>query len=198
MKALLTSLLLFLSIAVGNTIAQQNTITLLDKSTLKVDGTSNVHDWTADAEQLYSNIDLNPSALQSDSLQNPVNEFSLTIPVSKMESGKGGMNRRMYKALKRDDFPTITFELSSSEIANVSSDSTFQLNTSGTLTIAGVSREISVPVETSILKDGNYKFTGSYEINMTDFDVEPPSAMFGAIKCGEMVTIDFELIFGER
>lgn len=197
MKSLLTSLLFFLSIAVGSAVAQQNNITLLEKSTMKIEGTSNVHDWTADVEQINATANFNTSALKADSMQNPVTALTLTIPVEGTESGKGGMNRRMHDALKKDKHPNITFKLSSAEITN-SSDSTFQLNTKGTLTIAGVSREISLPVDGSIVGDGSYKFTGSYELDMTNYKVEPPSAMFGAIQAGEKVTVVFELFFTEK
>jgi polyisoprenoid-binding protein YceI len=180
----------------GTAIAQQTSVTLMDKSTMQIEGTSNVHDWTADVEQLNFDITLNTSAFASDSLSNPVETLSLTIPVDKMESGKGGLDRRMHDALKKDDHPNIIYELSSSEVTETS-DSTFQLKTTGTVTIAGVSRDISFPVQGTVQDDGTYKFTGDYEINMEDYDVDPPTAMFGAVRSGEMVTISFELFFKE-
>jgi polyisoprenoid-binding protein YceI len=195
MKSLLTSLLLFLFISFSSAVAQQNTVQLLDKSTMQIEGTSNVHDWTANVEQLNADINFNASALSTDSIQNPVNALTLTIPVEQMESGKGGMNRRMHDALKKDKHPNITYELTSAELTEKKSDSTFQLNTTGTLTIAGISRTISSAVEGSILEDGSYKFTGSQTLNMKDYKVDPPSAMFGAIKSGETVTVVFELFF---
>lgn len=196
MRSLLTTIFFLLFIAVGTAVAQQNKVTLMDKSTMQIEGTSNVHDWTADVEQLNFDITFNVSALASDSLSNPVETLSLTIPVDKMESGKGGLDRRMHDALKKDDHPNIIYELLSSEVTETS-DSTFQLNTTGTVTIAGVSRDISFPVQGTIQDDGTYKFTGNYEINMEDYDVDPPTAMFGAVRSGEMVTISFELFFKE-
>lgn len=196
MKYLLTTTFFFLSVVFGTVVAQQNNITVLDKSTMQIEGTSNVHDWSADVKKMNFDISFNSSALDSDSISNPVESLSLTIPVEKMESGKGGLDRRMHDALKKDDHPNITYELISSEVTE-SSDYSFQLNTTGTVTIAGVSKEISFPVEAAIQNDGNYKFTGNYEINMKDYDVEPPTAMFGAVRSGEKVTISFELIFKE-
>lgn len=195
MKSLLTSILLLLSVSAGSAVAQQNAVQLLDKSTMQIEGTSNVHDWTADVEQLNFDITFNTSALASDSLSNPVENLSLTIPVEKMKSGKGGLDRRMHDALKSDNYPNITFNLTSSELAEQTSDSTFQLNTTGTVTIAGVSRDISFPVMGTIQDNGTFKFAGDYEINMQDYDVDPPTAMFGAVRSGEMVTISFELFF---
>lgn len=195
MKYLLTSLIMFLSVALGNVLAQSNSVTLLEESTMQIDGTSNVHDWTADVEQMDFDISFDQSAVEGESLQNPVTDLSLTVPVEGLESGKGRMNNKIYDALKKDDHPTITFEMSSSELTETTSDTGFMLNTSGTLTVAGTSNEISLPVEGTIQDDGTFKFTGSYEIDMNDYNVDPPSAMFGAVKSGEMVTINFELFF---
>lgn len=198
MKSLLLSLLLFLFAFSGSVTAQSADYELLDKSTMQVDGTSSIHDWTADVEEINIDANFNASAFTPESDENPVTSLTLTVPVEEMESGKGRMNGKMYDALKKDDHPNITFELSTAEISEGSSESSFTLNTTGTLTIAGVSEEINFPVEGSVTGDGVYTFTGSYELNMEDYDVDPPSAMFGTIKSGEMVTISFELFFSEQ
>lgn len=195
MKYLLTSLIMFLSVAIGNVLAQSSSVTLLEKSTMQIDGTSNVHDWTADVEQMDFDISFDQSAVEGDTLQNPVSDLSLTVPVEGLESGKGRMNGKIYDALKKDDHPTITFEMSSSELTEANSDTGFMLNTSGTLTVAGTSNDINFPVEGTIQDDGTFMFTGSYEIDMNDYNVDPPTAMFGAVRSGEMVTINFELFF---
>ena len=196
MKSLFTTLLTVLVFTLGSAIAQQNTLTLLDKSTMKIDGTSNLHDWTANAKTINTNMSFSVEELEAESPQNPVESLSLTIPVEQLESGKGGMNRRMYNALKKDNHPNITFELSSTTLEHVNPDSSsFTLNTSGMLTIAGVSKEVSFTVEGSIQDDGSYNFSGAHKINMTEYNVEPPSAMLGAIKCGEIVTVKFDLFF---
>lgn len=196
MKYLFTSLIIFLSVAIGNVLAQSSSATLLEKSSMQIDGTSNVHDWTADVEQLNFDVSFDQSAVEGDTLQNPVTDLSLTIPVEGLESGKGRMNGKMYDALKKEEHPTITFEMSSSELTEAASaDTSFMLNTTGALTIAGTSNDISFPVEGTIQDDGTFKFTGSYEIDMNDYNVDPPTAMFGAVRSGEMVTINFELFF---
>ena len=196
MKSLLTTIVTILFFAVGSVVAQQSTLTMLDKSTMKIDGTSNVHDWTVDAQKMNMTLNFAAEALQSENPQNPVESLTFTVPVEQLESGKGGMNRRMYDALKKDDHPNISFELSSAIVEQANADSSsFTLNATGTLNIAGVSKEVSFPVEGAIQSDGTYSFSGSHEIDMTEYNVEPPSAMFGAIKCGEMVTVKFDLFF---
>lgn len=196
MKTLLTTILLLLFSLSGNLEAQKTNSDskVLEKSTITIDGTSNVHDWTSEVKQINSNIIFNAGAMKADNPSNPVQSFTLTIPVEKIDSGKGGMNRRMHGALKKDDHPEIRFELLSSELKNGnSSNNTFELSITGDLTIAGVSKKVTIPV-TAVQDTGNtYKFSGSYEINMKDYNVDPPTAMLGAVRSGEMVTVNFDI-----
>ncbi len=198
MKSLFTTLLIFLFTISGNVLAQSDSYEILDKSTIQVEGTSTLHDWTSDVEEFTSYIKFNTAALEGDTLNNPVESLSLTIPVKSIESGKGGMNRRTYDALKSDDFPNIMFQMNKAELINADSALTsMELNVEGNLTIAGTSKTITLPVTGTKQDDGSFKFTGEYELNMKDYDVDPPSAMLGTIKAGEMVTIPFEIYVGK-
>ncbi len=198
MKSLFTTLLIFLFTISGNVLAQSDSYEILDKSTIQVEGTSTLHDWTSDVEKFGSYIKFNAAALEGDTLSNPVESLSLTIPVKSIESGKGGMNRRTYDALKSDDFPNIMFQMNKAELVNADSALTsMELNVEGNLTIAGSSKNITLPVTGTKQDDGSFKFTGEYELNMKDYDVDPPSAMLGTIKAGEMVTIPFEIYIGK-
>lgn len=197
MKSFFTTIFIILFAVTGNLMAQSGNFVLLDKSTMQVDGTSTIHDWTVDAEEINLDAEFNTSAITGDSFdQQFVPSLTLNVPAKKLESGKGKMNRKMNDALKVDDHPNITFKLSSTELAENNSSS-FKLNATGDLTIAGVTKEVSLPVEGSMQDDGTYKFTGSYELNMEDYNVDPPSAMFGTIKSGENVTISFEFYVTE-
>lgn len=198
MKSLFTTFLIFLFTISGNVLAQSDSYEILDKSTIQVEGTSTLHDWTSDVEEFSSYIKFNAAALEGDTLSNPVESLSLTIPVKSIESGKGGMNRRTYDALKSDDFPNIMFQMNKAELVNADSAMTsMELNVEGSLTIAGTSKNITLPVTGTKQDDGSFKFTGEYEMNMKDYNVDPPSAMLGTIKAGEMVTIPFEIYIGK-
>lgn len=198
MKSLLNTILIFLFIISGNLMGQSDSYSLLDKSTMQIEGTSTLHDWTADVEEINSYINFNASALEGETKSNPVKSLSLTIPVKNIKSGKGGMDRKMHDALKEDDFPNIMYQLQEAELTNFDEDSSlFKLNVTGSLAVAGTSNTITVPVTGEKQGDGSYKFTGEYEINMKDYNIDPPSAMFGTIKSGEMVTITFEFYVGK-
>ena len=165
-------------------------------SSMVVTGTSTIHDWEADVEEMSTEISLAPEMMSQDSMANPVSSFSLTVPVESIESGKGGMNRKIYGALKEDDHPNIMFNFSSATFADtVQTPESFKLNVTGNLNIAGKVKEVTFPVTGTKVGDSGYRFEGSYGLNMKDYDVDPPSAVFGTIKSGEEVEIKFNVMF---
>ena len=193
MKSLLTTIFFLLFAATGSVLAQTNNYMLTDDSKMMIEGTSTIHDWECDVQEINLDITMDTTALSGDTTSSPVKSLSLSVPVEKIESGKGGMNKKIYGALKKDKHPNIMFNLTNTELTNVT-DSNMQLNVTGMLNIAGVEKEVSFPVEGTMQEDGSYKFTGEYELNMKDYEVDPPSAVFGTIKSGEMVTITFDFI----
>lgn len=172
------------------------TYTASDKSSMTISGTSTVHDWEADVKTFKTTLKLLPAAAE---VQTPKADHykgvTLQVPVKEIESGKGGMNNKIYGALKEEDHPNITFALD--EVTNISSsteDTTFTLSLSGSLTVAGNTRDITINNVKGVQHAGGvYQYTGSTSMKMTDFDVEPPSAMFGAIKAGDKITVSFDV-----
>lgn len=165
---------------------------------MQIEGTSTIHDWECEVEEINADVKMNTSTLEGESISNPVQSLSITIPVEEIESGKGGMNKKIYGALKEKDYPNITYILSAAELVNGSSNKSFILNTNGKLTVAGNTQNINFPVEGTLQDDGSYRFTGSYTLNMKDYDVDPPSAMLGTIRSGEEVTIKFEIFVDQQ
>lgn len=166
-------------------------------SSIIIAGTSTIHDWEADVEEMSTDISLAPEMITQDSMANPVKSFSLTVPVKSIESGKGGMNRKIYGALKEKDHPNIMFNLSSATLADTADQTpeSFTLNVTGNLNIAGELREVTFPVKGTKVGENSYRFEGTYGLNMKDYNVDPPSAVFGTIKSGEEVDINFNVLF---
>jgi len=44
-------------------------------------------------------------------------------------------------------------------------------------------------------KDATITCSGSEKLNMTDYNVKPPSFMFGAMTTGDAVTLDFNVVY---
>jgi polyisoprenoid-binding protein YceI len=92
-----------------------------------------------------------------------------------------------------EEHPEIKFDLSNGKVVSVDGDE-FTVNATGDLEIAGVKKAIEFSAVGSQPNSTQLVFSGSHEVNMTEYEVEPPSAMFGQIVTGELVVINFNLV----
>ena len=44
-------------------------------------------------------------------------------------------------------------------------------------------------------EDSTITCTGTYNLTMTDYGVEPPSFMFGAMKTGDALTFEYNVVY---
>jgi len=173
-------LLLFLigSALVGRT---QDTYTLTEGSALSIDGTSTVSDWTVTANTMEGRLQEDSGTLSS---------VVFSVPVSDIESGRAeAMDTKMHEALKQEEHPKVTFSVKNAKTATGGNQ-----ELKGTMNIAGVENQVVVPA-TITKKDGAILISGERKITLKDYDIEPPSAMFGSIVVGEEVTVKFDLEF---
>jgi polyisoprenoid-binding protein YceI len=64
----------------------------------------------------------------------------------------------------------------------------------GNLTIAGVTKPVKFKSEYQV-KGSDVHFTGSYSFKMTDFGIDPPTAVMGTIKTGDEIVVRFDLVY---
>ncbi len=169
---------------------------LLSSSAITVDGTSTLHDWTVTAEKHSGSITLATKKNGNDMLKKgTITIMSLIIPVHSMKSEKGEtMNNKMHRALKMEDFPNITYTLNKPIKFSQFSDTPQTVYSSGLLSIAGVKKTIQSKVVVTYSK-GILNIVGKFPFKLSDFDIEPPSAMFGQIETGDDVTVSFRLAY---
>ena len=185
---------------VGATAGAQSTarIAVSPESKLWIEGTSTIHDWTCKATTLDAAIDVDPAAVQlAAAPPKMLKKVLVKVPVKALKCGHGGMDENMYKALKADSDPQISYILASFEPANEEATE-FTLKTVGTLTIAGKENKLEMDVAAVRLPDGTVKATGTVPIKMTDFGIKPPTAIFGRLKTGDEVKVNFELTIGSK
>jgi hypothetical protein len=153
---------------------------------IKVEGTSSLHDWTSESSTLSGNAKIQISEGQIKHLEN----VKLVVPVNSIKSGKSMMDKNTYTALKDKKFPEITFSVRSFENGKPG-----ELKVKGDLSIAGVTRNIEMPVKYEIISEKKVNFSGNTKIKMTDFNIDPPTAMMGTVKTGDEITITFNTPF---
>ena len=124
-----------------------------------------------------------------------VRSVSLTVPAAKLDCGNGKMNEHMLKALKAEEFPTITFRLSNYDLVKATGETRADLK--GELTIGGVTKTVTIDAVGKQLAGGALSVTGSHSVRMTEYGLKPPTLMMGALKVGDKIDVNFELVLIE-
>ena len=100
------------------------------------------------------------------------------------------MDNNTYKALKADKHPNISYVAKTVAITRTDA-SGFSAKTTGSMTIAGTTNATDIAATVKINGDKTITVTGSKKIKMTDYKIDPPTAVFGTIKTGNEITISF-------
>jgi hypothetical protein len=158
---------------------------------IKVLGTSNLHNWSMEAKDIACSAKF--TFVPGSSLPQSLTALDLAIPIHNLKSGESLMDSRAYTALKADKFGTITFT-SASAVIVPGQRNQFQVKSTGTMTIAGVGRPVVLTVACQVNVDGSITCSGSQELKMTEYQIKPPSFMLGALRTGDVLTINYSLV----
>jgi polyisoprenoid-binding protein YceI len=169
-------------------------------SKLWIEGTSNLHGWSCKATTLEAAVELDAATANEVAIAPPksLKRVQVKVPVKSIKCGHGGMDDNLYKALKADESPDISYILATFDAASGEAKDSFTLHTVGTLTIAGKENNLTMDVIATRMPDGTVKATGVVPIKMTDYGIKPPTAIFGRLKTGDEVKINFELSVGAK
>lgn len=186
-------LLAFLLICLG--IEAQTTFTLAKESTMKIDGSSTVSDWSVEVTEATGNF------TTSEDIKIEVGEIlysnlEFSFPVDKMESGRGPiMDSKIKKALISDVNPLVTYKSIENKITAADGDE-FVLESVGTITAAGISKPLTVTLNVFFNAEmKTMSFEGSKDLTMTMFNIEKPTAFFGKLVTKDEIIVKFNLSF---
>lgn len=168
-------------------------LVLQPQSRLWIDGTSTIRSFSCKAGEVNAVVEANgpnaiPQLLAGDK---GVKSVKVTIPSERLDCGNGTMNEHMRKALKVSDNKTIEFRLEDYDVSRAAEGIAGTIK--GTLVLDGVSKPIAMKAEGKS-EDGMLHVTGSYDLNMTEYGIKPPTLMFGRIKVGDKVTVKYDLL----
>lgn len=187
LKRLIPVFVLLFIFSVGQSQTQFKAVPNAENSIL-IEGTSNIHDWEIIVKDFTSQIDI----AMKDGKLDQVNSINLSIPVKSFDSGKGRMDRNTYEALNEDKHKLVSFSSKTPAQLVEKSSGVYQASLKGNLTISGTSKMVEIPVELHKTNNG-YTLKAEQDLNMTDYKVDPPKAMFGTITTGDAVNIIFNL-----
>ncbi|MCW3788322.1 YceI family protein [Plebeiibacterium sediminum] len=164
--------------------AQTTLMVKSSQSALSVSGTSTIHDWEMEVEEMKGNLLVS----NMDDLES-VQKGELSFNVKSLVSGQSLMNKKAYAALKESKHPVIKGKI----LKIYSSASQYKVELE--LTVAGVTKAITSNFKTSIVNTTQIKVQGNFDLKLSDFDIEPPVAIMGTIKTGDAVNVKYSILF---
>lgn len=168
--------------------------TKLNSNDVKVTifGTSNIHDWEMKGDKGNSSATF---SIQNNELMSLAN-LNFSINAEHLKSEHDAMDNNCYKALNTKQYPNISFVAPATAVKKLNGN-TYQIIAKGKLQISGVTKEINLNGTCSLNADGTVTCKGSYKLKMTEYNVEPPSIMLGAIVTGDEITLEYNLTFNK-
>lgn len=153
-------------------------------SYVAISGTSTLNEWTMTSQEprCQAQVELTP-----DGTPQKINALSLSVKSQSLKSGHSAMDKNAYNTLNADAFKAITFEMVSATVEGK------KISCQGKLTVAGVTRDITVESEYRLLPNRSLLLAGSEKLKMSDFTIEAPTFMFGTVTTGDDITVSFNI-----
>jgi hypothetical protein len=192
---------------------QMTTFAARSGSKMRIEGTSNIHDWQVESPfiggmmEVGSNFPTEPGqAVTPGKVEAKADVFIQVRSLKSIEKdGKpymDSMDNVMWDHMKEPENKRIIYRLSELTLkeAPKAKDAPYGFEAKGDLAVAGVTNKITMVVNVLPLGEKKLKITGTTNIKMTDFKIEPPSPKIamGLIKTGDDVKLIFEWVVGQR
>lgn len=189
-------LLLFLFLS-GVTPPEFETIrySITHGSSLNINGKTNINRFACCSEQTFQNLEL----LYQIDEQTQTYQFAsqLRLNVSEFICEKKMMTRDLRDALQADQYPYITIALHEAwptgKPARTTDGVVVDFMTLADISMAGTCRAMRIPIRVFKNDDLRMRFYGVLKIKLTDFNIEPPTALAGLIEVKDEMEITFDL-----
>lgn len=152
---------------------------------MTISGTTNVHDFKSKITQISGNMTF---------VNDQPKTLTVEVPVKSIVSGEKLMDKKTYEAFNEPKNPKILFNMTNINSVKTNGDQ-ITANISGNLTMAGVTKKITLVANGKKIKSGTYEFSGTAQFKFSDFNMKPPTAMLGVMKVGNVITLSYKVNF---
>jgi len=190
MKIKIIFAMLLAATFISATVIERRKYNLSKDYSVSIHGTSNLHSWDESVEIVLGDAVVN----WNDDGSFDIAAVNIKMNVLSIKSDMGSiMNSNTYKALKADQNPEVFFKLTIPVKSTPAGSKEWKVAAKGNLTIAGVTKSVDVNVKISVRENGILAIEGLQTIKMSDYSIDPPTALFGTLKTGDEITINFKV-----
>jgi hypothetical protein len=177
-------------------------VSILQPSRIYVEGKSNVNRFSCNCDQDFAAVQ--PSYYWA--VGQPIIVFKntrLRLRTVNLDCGNKGMNRDLRSTLQAEAHPEIRLDLQqirfpgSGVRESVGADWTTVTATT-LLSLAGKTQRAEIDFRARAVGHELYELVGAHNILMTDFGIDPPTALLGLVKVDDRFRINFKLWISVR
>ena len=168
-------------------------LAMRDGSRLWLEGDSNLHPWSCEAQAITPEVIV--SRREPTSNPDRIRAAQIIVPVAGIECGNRRMNSNLFAALDAEHHGEIRFIVSDASFVDTGVQGFLAVDVTGTLTVKGVSQPITLTVTGSDTGDGGLRVQGRVAMRLTDYGIEPPTALMGLLKTSNDVVVLFDIVF---
>jgi hypothetical protein len=124
-------------------------------------------------------------------------ELVVSFPIQQLNCGKSAINRDMKNTLNADKHPYIVYKLDTNRLIRSNPNGEFplmEIETMGGLTISGLERIEQINITGQFIGDWKFRVKGVHSIQMSDYNLTPPSPMMGLIKVHDELKVHFDVV----
>ncbi|MCB9293676.1 MAG: YceI family protein [Lewinellaceae bacterium] len=171
---------------------------ILQDSRLFLEGTTNVNTFVCRCACVQSFPRLQfEMDVKEDGHRAVFDDARLNIRTTDLDCGNRNMNKDLHETLKAGQYPSISIAIREAGLKSgtllADSHGWTSITAKASITVAGVERSAWLQVKAQQTGPETYRFLSQYTIKMTDFNIEPPTAMLGLIKVNDQIEINFDL-----
>ena len=153
-----------------------------------------VYSTTDGHANFHAKMPLNTYMGKSDQLQGSINfetgKVAFKLPVKSIETDKDKRDEHMYELLEVEKNPNVLFDGKLMDDFNFDKKGNQTVKVSGNFTLAGTTRQITVPLELVLVSEGTIQLKASWSLLITDYGLERPSIVFIQVNDEHDLSVD--------
>ena len=167
-----------------------------DRSILNLTGKTNVNSFDCEWRDRFSKASVLMTCTEGGNVM-LFDKASILLRTTSLDCNNEIMNEHLRQTMKSDQYPFIavsieTVKITGGSLKNIGESA--MLKAEALFTITNVRRKVILDVRAHRESENQFRFTSTTLIKMTDYGIEPPTALLGLIKVRDTISLNFDLI----